>query len=78
MPKRYHSTAAVCPYYRGEDCSASGGGASLFCAGPGDAETIRLFFRSKDLMKAHADPFCRGDWQECPIAQMLQYDEGWA
>ena len=78
MPKRYHSTAARCPYYRGEDCSASGGGAAVFCAGVGDAETIRLYFRSREKMREYVEPFCRGDWEECVVAQMLKTDEGWA
>lgn len=76
MPRHYHSSAAKCPYYRGEDCSRKGGGASLFCAGVGEAETIRLFFRAYDKAVIHRDVFCRDCWQECAIAQILAYDEG--
>lgn len=75
MPRRYHSSAAKCPFYRGEDCSASGGGASLFCAGVGEAETIRLFFRSKEKLQAHTERHCREDWKGCAIAQILTTDD---
>jgi len=72
MPRRYHSSAAQCPFYRGEDCS---GGKSLFCAGVQQVETIRLFFRSSEKINAHKEKFCRADWEECPVAQILDQEE---
>lgn len=71
MPRNYHSSAAKCPFYRGEDCR---GGAALFCAGIGDAETIRLFFRSNEKAIAHREQFCRGEWEDCVIAQIMDQE----
>ena len=74
MPRNYHSSAAKCPFYRGERYDQREGGAALFCAGVGKAETIRLFFRSKDKLLEHAE-LCRGEWEDCSIAQLLKSTE---
>jgi len=39
MPRHYHSPAARCPYYRGED---SARGVLILCAGIAAASTLRL------------------------------------
>ena len=68
MPRLYHSSAAQCPYYRGEDINV----ASLCCAGIGQAETIRLFFRARHKAIEHREKYCRGNWEECVIAQIME------
>lgn len=76
MPRNYISPTARCPYYRGERTDAQAGGAALFCAGVGESENIRLFFRSKDKLNEHCGKLCRAGWEECAIAQLLQNNQG--
>ncbi len=71
MSRHYCSSAAKCPYYKGEKSDARQGGAALFCQGVGGAETIKLFFRTNDKMRAQAKQYCRSNWQECPLAKTM-------
>ena len=72
MPRVYHSSASKCPFYRGEDCRPSSGGATLLCNGIAGSETVRLFFRSKAKLQEHTGQFCRKDWKSCAIAKLLE------
>ena len=71
MPRRYHSSAAKCPHYKGEQADIRTGGAAVYCQGICAAETTRLFFRAKDKMATHTRRFCREAWEDCPLAQIL-------
>ena len=72
MPRHYHSLGAKCPYYRGESCGAQTGGAAVFCAGIGEAETVRLFFRTKESKTAFVKRLCRSDWEVCALAKIQE------
>lgn len=63
MPRHYHSSAAKCPYYRGE-C-----GGMVYCAGLYGAETLRSYFRDERTARVHRAKYCRMDWRACRIAQ---------
>ena len=75
MPQYYHSTAAKCPFYRGERADAKAGGVLVSCKGCGDAEIIRLYFRSRGRMREHMDKLCRGNWEACVVARIIQSTE---
>ena len=76
MPRRYHSPAARCPYYRGEDWGDKAGGCRLFCSGISTAESVRLYFRDKLSAGKHREYYCRAHWEECPIAKaQIEYAE---
>ena len=70
MPRRYISSQALCPFYRGE------GGAEVYCEGPRRGTTIRLLIGSE--VRQIKDGWCRSDWASCPIARMLWalHDDG--
>lgn len=74
MPRRYHSSAARCPSYRGEEWGDKAGGIRLFCAGVGGAETLRLYFRDGQKAVKHRDTYCRDCWRECPVAVGIAYE----
>lgn len=63
MARHYESTEARCPFYRGEDTM------TIWCEGIRDGCTLQLAFGrdASDYRKA----FCRSEWQECRVAQML-------
>lgn len=69
MPRHYHSSAAKCPYYRGEEPTL------IFCAGPCGSDTVRMSFRAGAPARIHKAKFCRGEWQGCPIAKMITTDK---
>ena len=67
MSRQYVSTAALCPFYQMENAK------SITCEGPGPGWTIRV---SKDGNSGNAKDFkrknCYDQWEQCPIAKMLQ------
>ena len=66
MARHYESSAALCPFYRGEEAT------QIFCEGVGGA-TLRLeFIKSARDYKAK---YCRWHWQKCRIARMLTEKE---
>lgn len=75
MPRSYHSSAAKCPYYRGERADARAGGVLVSCQGCGDAEIIRLYFRSREKMMEHMERLCRDNWEACVVARIIQHEE---
>lgn len=68
MPKQYVSSNARCPFYRGEEKRA------IFCDGIAPGNTLRLDFAADAW--THKIKFCRGDWQNCPVARMLWEQSG--
>jgi len=63
MPRYYESSAAVCPFYKGE------GTTKIICNGLEEGEWI---IRSwKKTAKVYKEKYCRSDWQKCPVAKML-------
>ena len=69
MPRHYHSSAAKCPYYRGEN------GVMIFCAGLYGADTLRIFFRDGQKCRIHKAKYCRREWEHCCLAQMLTKEQ---
>lgn len=70
MPRNYHSSAAKCPYYRGENA------VMVFCSGICGAETVRMFFRDGKNARIHKARFCRREWEKCRMAETIQKQEG--
>ena len=62
MSRYYESSAALCPYYRGEIATA------VFCEGTEAGSTIRLAFPGGRPAKEHKCKYCRADWQACRLA----------
>lgn len=65
MPRHYESSAAVCPFYNGEESTL------IFCDGFSQASTIRISFRDVKSAKRIKYKYCRADWQSCPLARAL-------
>ena len=63
MPRRYVSSMALCPFYRGEETMM------IYCDGVAPGATIRLAFGND--AKDYKAAFCRENWRECPVAKML-------
>ena len=65
MPRHYESSAAVCPFYKYEERTTQ------FCDGFETVATVRLSFKdTKSAMKIK-NKYCRGTWQDCPLAKTL-------
>lgn len=65
MPRYYESSAAVCPFYRGEGTTLQ------FCEGFETVGSIRLSFKSEKGAVKIKRKYCRDKWQECPLAKCL-------
>lgn len=65
MPRHYESSAAVCPFYRGEENT------ELFCDGFSPGMSINLNFTSEDRARKIKLKYCRWRWQDCPLAKTL-------
>ena len=67
MARQYVSTAALCPFYQMEDAK------SIVCEGVGPGWTIKI---SRDGQSGNAKDykrrFCYDQWEQCPVAKMLQ------
>lgn len=63
MARNYVSSMAVCPFYREEQPRV------IFCEGPFPGTNLRLGYRGSAA--AHKESYCRGRWEDCPIAKML-------
>ena len=63
MSRHYVSSAAECPFYRGEDAK------TIYCDGIEPDAAIALAFgnRADDYKEA----FCRSNWRLCKVAKML-------
>lgn len=72
MPRHYESSAAVCPFYNGEETT------DLFCDGFSPGMSINLSFKSEKSAKRIKAQYCRAHWNSCPLAQMLvrQHNRG--
>lgn len=63
MPRYYESSAALCPFYKGE------GTTKVICEGAEEGEwMIRNWKRNAAEYK---QKYCRASWQKCPVAKML-------
>lgn len=67
MAKSKVSVYVKCPYYKREQ------GQKIFCEGISDETSIHLAFdaNAKPGMKQYEKCYCKGDYNKCPIAQML-------
>lgn len=67
MARRYESTQALCPFYKGEEKT------TIYCEGVAPGVTTMLAFGrdAKDYKKS----FCRSDWHQCKVAMMLSQEE---
>lgn len=65
MPRHYESSAALCPFYRGEATTLQ------FCEGFEAVSSVRLSFRNEKSAKKHKSKFCRDEWKDCPLAMSL-------
>lgn len=65
MPRYYESSAAVCPFYRGEQTTAQ------FCDGFRPGMTIKISFKDEKGAKTVKHKYCRASWAECPLAKAL-------
>lgn len=63
MPRHYVSTAALCPFYRGEETTR------VYCKGV--AEGALSIQSWKKNAKEYKDKYCKGSWARCPVASML-------
>ena len=63
MPHNYVSSMAVCPFYCEEQPRV------IFCEGPFPGSSLRLGYRGSAAV--HKENYCRGRWEDCPIAKML-------
>lgn len=63
MPHNYVSSMAVCPFYCEEQSKV------IFCEGPLPGSSLRLGYRGSAA--PHKERYCRGRWEDCPIAKML-------
>ena len=66
MARKYVSNAALCPFYQMEDQK------SITCEGVGPGWVIKI---SRDGQtgnaKAYLRKYCYDQWEQCPIAKML-------
>lgn len=67
MGRYYESTEAKCPYYNGEEAQR------VYCDGPLPGTTLALRF--KRSARDHKKRFCRGAWEDCPVARMITKQE---
>ena len=65
MPRHYESSAAVCPFYNGEETT------DLFCDGFSPGMSIHLSFKNSAAAKKVKHRYCRLRWQDCPLAKTL-------
>lgn len=65
MPRHYESSAAQCPFYKGEATTLQ------FCEGFETVASVRLSFRNEKGAMQIKNKYCRAQWQECPLAQAL-------
>ena len=65
MARHYESSAATCPFYRGE------GRMILYCEGVANGCSTHLAFALAQSAAEYKEAFCRKDWHECKIAQTL-------
>lgn len=72
MAWRYKSSAAKCPYYRGELCDSKTGGTLIYCTGMDGAETARFYYRTKEGLRKKQRQHCRGAWEGCRYAQAIK------
>lgn len=63
MPHNYVSSMALCPFYCEEQPRV------IFCEGPFPGSSLRLGYRGSAA--AHKEQYCRGRWEDCPLAKML-------
>lgn len=70
MAKSKVSVYAKCPYYRREERQ------KILCEGVQDGTSIHLVFGSVPSMKGYTKCFCKGDYNRCLLAKMLngKYD----
>lgn len=68
MPRNYQSSAAKCPFYKGEDSNT---GVMIFCDGVCGAKTLRLLFPDGKTCREHKRSCCRGDWESCQLAAIM-------
>lgn len=67
MAKSKVSVYVKCPYYKREQ------GQKICCEGVTEGSSIHLAFDANvhPGMKDYEKTFCKGDYNKCPIAQML-------
>lgn len=63
MSKHYVSSAAQCPFYRGESST------TVLCDGVEPDMTITLAFGKK--AEDYRECYCQKDWELCKVAKML-------
>lgn len=70
MAKSKVSVYVKCPYYRREERQ------KICCEGVGKGSYIHLVFDSAQRTKDYEKCFCKGDYNQCPLAKMLnrRYD----
>lgn len=59
-----------CPYYKEDE------GQAVHCEGVEDGSRLRLGFAARKRKQAYMEQYCRQDWKDCRVTQMLngKYD----
>lgn len=63
--KSYVSRDAMCPFYHREDTCR------VLCEGPAKGVDLQLSFGRRRSFEHHRRECCYGNWEHCPVAQML-------
>ena len=67
VPKGIVGIYVRCPYYKREERKRT---AKIVCEGAADHTTLHMVFESTAELKRYESFCCKGDWTQCPIAQM--------
>lgn len=63
--KHRQDVLVKCPYYKGEEQQ------KLFCEGVQEGSKLHLTFNSVQKIKDYKNRFCKGCYNQCLIAMML-------
>ena len=66
MGKRYVDAGARCPYYCSEAPS------KIYCEGFQTRQWVHLAWQSERDRKRYKRDYCRGNWEDCPIARIAK------
>lgn len=64
--KRYTSTKSKCPYYKHESRG------QVVCEGICEDSVTHVAFSTSSGCYHFKNKYCRNDYKECPVAQMLE------
>lgn len=69
MGESYKSGFVKCPFYRKDNYQDR-----VFCESPLDfgGRYVALSFRDRQYLLNHIDEFCCGNYQGCPVFQMIR------